>query len=218
MTGATSGLGLSLVKAIDKRGPAKIILVGRSPEKLESVSKCLKSETSVYVADFADAESVRAAASNIKESEVALSVIVNNAGVSQRSEFGETGMSTFRSVFEVNLFAGAEILHALLPNLSAASYSTGTKSNLIWISSVQAQLALPSRSAYSASKHAVSGLCDSLRAEMSGYCDVCCVEPGYVKTALSLNAVTKDGTKHGHMDASTAQGVDPDGLAEKILG
>ena len=75
----------------------------------------------------------------------------------------------------------------------------GPKKYVINISSLQGCLALPERSAYSASKHALQAYSDSLRAEMraSGYnVGVMVVNPGYVRTNLSLNARAGDGTLH----------------------
>lgn len=69
---------------------------------------------------------------------------------------------------------------------------------IICVSSLQGKFALPYRSAYSASKHALQAFSDSLRAEMSEYgISVLCVSLGYVNTALSLNALTAKGRPHG---------------------
>ena len=75
----------------------------------------------------------------------------------------------------------------------------GSKRHIVNISSLQGCLALPERSAYSASKHALQAFSDSLRAEMrsSGHnIQVTVVNPGYVCTKLSLNARTGDGSLH----------------------
>lgn len=74
------------------------------------------------------------------------------------------------------------------------------------------------RSAYSASKHAVQALADSLRAELTDLgIKVTVVCPGYVNTQLSINAVTGSGDQYGQMDASTASGLSPDTVAKKIM-
>lgn len=72
------------------------------------------------------------------------------------------------------------------------------KGRIICVSSLQGKFALPYRSAYSASKHALQAFCDSLRAEMVEHnISVLCVSLGYVNTALSLNALTASGRPHG---------------------
>lgn len=74
------------------------------------------------------------------------------------------------------------------------------------------------RSAYTASKHAVQALADSLRAELTDLgINVTVVSPGYVRTQLSVNAVTGSGDQYGQMDASTASGLSPDAVAKKIV-
>ena len=89
---------------------------------------------------------------------------------------------------------------------------------IVVISSVQGHLALPYRSAYTASKHALQAFCDSLRAELfATNVSVCVVSPGYLKTNLSLNAVTGSGQPYGLMDATTASGLEPSIAAENIL-
>lgn len=96
-----------------------------------------------------------------------------------------------------------------------------TKQNqghLVFVSSVQGLVALPDRSAYSASKHALQAFADSLRAEMAAMnVNVTVISPGYVKTQLSKNALTGSGKPHGLMDRTTQQGLSPDYVAGEIV-
>lgn len=90
--------------------------------------------------------------------------------------------------------------------------------HIVNISSVQGLIALPERSAYSASKHALHAFSDSLRAEMDEHnIQVTVVSPGYVKTQLSVNAITGSGKAYGHMDPSIEQGYSSDYVAAKIV-
>lgn len=69
---------------------------------------------------------------------------------------------------------------------------------IVCVSSVQGKFSLPHRSAYAASKHALNAFCDSLRAEVAEHnVSVLCVSPGYINTALSLNALTSSGRSYG---------------------
>ena len=89
---------------------------------------------------------------------------------------------------------------------------------IVVISSIQGQLALPYRSAYTASKHALQAFCDSLRAELStNNVSVCVISPGYIKTNLSINAITGSGQQYGQMDETTALGMDPQLAAQSIV-
>jgi len=94
------------------------------------------------------------------------------------------------------------------------------RKHIVNISSLQGCTALPERSAYCASKHALQAFSDSLRAEMrftGQNVGVIVVNPGYVRTNLSLNARTGDGSLHNKMDENTLKGYDPKYVAEEII-
>lgn len=82
---------------------------------------------------------------------------------------------------------------AVLPSMIARK-----KGKIVCVSSVQGKFAIPHRSAYSASKHAMQAFCDSLRSEIAEHgVQVLTVSPGYINTALSLNALTGSGRTYG---------------------
>ncbi|CAN0069796.1 unnamed protein product, partial [Ectocarpus fasciculatus] len=98
---------------------------------------------------------------------------------------------------------------------AATSGSEGVR--FVVINSVQGKFGMANRSSYAASKHALVGFFDSLRAEQAQRrVGVLNIFPGYVRTSLSVNALTADGTKHAQMDATTAQGRDPREVADEI--
>ena len=116
-------------------------------------------------------------------------------------------------VMQINFFAGAALAKALVPNMV-----TNQSGKIIWISSVLGLIALPSRTSYAASKFAVQGYCESLRAELaSSGVTVHVISPGYIRTNLSLSALTGDGTAHGQMDENLANGADPKDVAVQLL-
>lgn len=91
------------------------------------------------------------------------------------------------------------------------------KGHIVMISSVQGKIAIPFRSSYAASKHALIAFSDTLRAELANTnIKVCVVSPGYIKTNLSVNAVTGDGSNYGILDSTTASGLSPDKVARSI--
>ena len=74
------------------------------------------------------------------------------------------------------------------------------------------------RSAYSASKHALQAFSDTLRAEVRHHnIDVTVINPGYMRTNLSLNALTGSGNTYGHMDPTTENGLDPNEAARQVI-
>jgi len=116
-------------------------------------------------------------------------------------------------VLRVNFLAPVALTKALLPRML-----TARRGQFVVISSVQGLIGLPARSAYASSKHALHGFFDSLRAEVASRgVGVSLICPGYVRTALSLNAVTGTGEKHGIMDTTTAKGMDPAIFAQRAL-
>lgn len=89
---------------------------------------------------------------------------------------------------------------------------------IVYVGSVQGKVALPQRSAYGASKHALGAFADSLRAEVhADGVRVLHICAGYINTALSLNALTASGEKHGRMDAATAAGLSADDAAAQVV-
>ena len=86
------------------------------------------------------------------------------------------------------------------------------------VSSVQGKIGIPYRTSYAASKHALQGYFDGLRAELADKnITVTTISPGYVNTSLSLNALNADGTKYNKNDETTVNGMEPSALAQQIL-
>lgn len=89
---------------------------------------------------------------------------------------------------------------------------------IVVIGSIQGQLALPFRSAYTASKHALQAFCDSLRSELFATdISICVINPSYIRTNLSINAMTGSGEQYGSMDSTTASGMDPKEVAQSVF-
>jgi dehydrogenase/reductase SDR family member 7B len=157
-----------------------------------------------------------------------INVLINNGGVSSRSTFVETDITVDAQIMQINFLAGAALAKAVVPTMIKTSGGGGGGSNghkknnkknrIIWISSVQGLVGIPNRSSYAASKFAVQGYCESIRAELYEHnIQVHTVSPGYINTNLSQSAVTGDGRPYGQVDATTASGADPNVLAATIL-
>lgn len=102
---------------------------------------------------------------------------------------------------------------AVLPSMTRRK-----EGRIVFISSIQGKVALPYRSSYSASKHAMSAFADSLRAEThKDNIQVLIVSPGYINTALSLNSLTANGEAYGKTDPTTAAGLSPERASDEIL-
>ena len=114
---------------------------------------------------------------------------------------------------EVNYFGPVALTKAVLPTLLAQK-----RGKIAVVSSVMGYLGTPGRSTYSAAKHALHGYFDSLRAEVwRDGIEVMLACPGYVRTAVSRNALGSDGAKHERMDAKTDRGIAPEKCAAAIV-
>ncbi|XP_075879927.1 dehydrogenase/reductase SDR family member 7B isoform X2 [Nelusetta ayraudi] len=223
ITGASSGLGKECARAFHAAG-ARLVLCGRDATRLQQVVQELTATSasakqkqthtpSTVTFDLADRHTVDRAAEEILKCYGHVDVLINNAGISFRGNILDTGVSVQRDVMETNYFGPMALTQALLPSM------VGRRSgHIVAISSVQGKIAIPYRSAYAASKHATQAYFDCLRAEVERYgIGVSVISPGYIRTNLSLNAVTGDGSKHGVMDKNTATGRDPADVAQVVL-
>jgi short-subunit dehydrogenase len=238
LTGASGGLGRSLALQLAHCGPKTLILSARNMVDLQAVAaecQAFAPDTVIHVipGDLADPASVQELAQQAlakcrgsdsdTEADNTIDVLINNGGVSSRSRFVDTDSSVDERCLQVNFLAGAALAKAVVPGMlknRALSTSPGVvRGRIVWISSVQGLVGIPNRSSYAASKFAVQGYCEALRAEL--YADgivVHTVSPGYIRTNLSRSALAGSAsTTHGVMDATTAAGALPDEVAAGIL-
>lgn len=222
LTGATGGLGKALALQLSECGVRSLILSGRSELALEGLAKECRQVSSnpifelhTVVCDLSDPEQVKMAAARVLDlaQPTGIEVLINNGGVSSRSRFVDTLPDVDRKVMQINFLAGAYFAKAVTP----AMIQNGS-GQIIWISSVQGLVGIPNRSSYAASKFAVQGYCESIRAELaSSGVSVHTISPGYIRTNLSKSAITGDGGNHGKMDETTAAGADPYDVAVQVL-
>ncbi|XP_071768034.1 dehydrogenase/reductase SDR family member 7B [Centroberyx gerrardi] len=222
ITGASSGLGKECARVFHAAG-ARLVLCGRDAARLQQVVQELTAGSadvqrqtyvpSTVVFDLAETETVDRAAEEILKCYGQVDILINNAGISYRGNILDTHLSVQRDVMETNYFGPIALTQALLPSMVRRR-----SGHIVVISSVQGKIAIPYRSAYAASKHATQAYFDCLRAEMERYgIPVSVISPGYIRTNLSLNAVTGDGSKYGVLDKTTAMGRDPRDVAQAVL-
>ncbi len=214
ITGASSGIGESLARAFVAAG-ANVILSARRSDELDRVRRSCNADDRVTTLafDLADAESLPAVAERALALRGGIDVLVNNGGISQRALAKDTKIDVDRRIMEVNYFAAVALTKAVLPNMLLRG-----QGRIVTISSVVGYVGTPMRSAYSASKHALHGFYESLRAELHGTgVHVTLVCPGFIRTNVSYAALGGDGTPHGQMADFQASGMDPDLCARRIL-
>lgn len=215
ITGASSGIGEALAKEYAKKG-ANLILTARRKEELERVAQECRSSTNkvlVLPADLTDLSNHQNLVENILKEFSTIDKVILNAGVSQRSRIIDTNFKVYKDLFEINFFSLVSMVQAVLPQFRKQGYG-----HFIPIASVAGRIATPRRAAYAATKHAVFGFFDALRAEEheNGIL-VTTVLPGYIKTDISIVAMDEKGGNYGKMDPNQANGLDVTYTANKII-
>jgi short-subunit dehydrogenase len=213
LTGATSGIGEALARQCAEAG-ARVILCARRAEALESVRlRLVKPEQHrCLVLDLAKPREVlRQVKEEIARGEEG-DILINNAGIGQRSVVMDTEFAVDEAVITTNVLGTIALTKALLPSLLAA------KGAIVVVSSIVGRVSTPKRSAYAASKHALHGWFEGLRAETFNQgLTILMACPGYTCTEFSIQAMTGDGSAQGFRDATHETGMKPDYVAQKLL-
>ncbi|MEO1023383.1 MAG: SDR family oxidoreductase [Bacteroidota bacterium] len=207
ITGASSGIGEAFARALYANG-AFLILSSRREEALNKVKEQLGGDAdriAVLPLDLTESDSIPQKSAIAASFFGPIDMLFSNGGVSQRSTVLDSELSTLRDLMEVNYFGSVSIAKAVLPDMVARK-----QGHIIVTSSVAGKIGTKFRSGYAGSKHAIHGFFDSLRQEMYKHnVAVTLLCPGFIKTNISVNALTADGTPFGkmgdaHVDAMTA--------------
>lgn len=215
ITGASSGIGEAIALAFAKE-KANLVISSPDVEELERVKKdCLKSTKNCLTLplDLTKQDNFPNLVEKVKAQFNNIDVLINNAGISQRSLIAETPLSIDRKVFEINFFGTIALTKAVLPVMLKQN-----SGQIATTSSITGKFGFPLRSAYSASKHALMGYFETLYLENSkDGIKVNMIIPGRVKTAISQNAITASGSTHGKLDDGQAGGITTELAAKQII-
>lgn len=213
LTGASSGIGLALAHQLAEKG-ARLILTSRREEQLEELRQSLANSQQHHVLalDLSEPEQAKEKASAAL-ADVQVDILINNAGVSQRSLAIETDLPVYRTLMEVDYFSVVALNQVVLPAMVKRH-----DGHIVTVSSVAGKVGTKLRSGYSAAKFAVIGYMDCLRAEMSEHNVRCTtILPGFVHTQIAHNALTGDGSLRGKEDQDNAGGISPQQCAADII-
>lgn len=212
VTGASSGIGLALVRQLDAEG-AKIVLSSRSRESLESIKDELKGDHLVLPLDLSDMSKVQNYVDEVVAKYGRIDMLINNGGMSQRALAGETSIEVDRRMMEVNYFGNIILTKAVLPIMQQQK-----SGKILVVSSIAGKFGFFLRSAYSAAKHALHGFYESLALEVEkDNIQVTIACPGKINTNISMNALNAKGEKHGEMDHNQATGMSAEQCALEML-
>ncbi len=186
VTGAASGIGLAVTEAFVAAG-MRVLMTDLDEARLASHSERLAdggAEVRAQVVDVTDPDAVERAADAAVEQFGKLHVAVNNAGIVVQGNSWELPLSEWRRVIDVDLWGVIHGIRAFVPRILAS----GEPGYVVNTASMAAVTAIPGIGPYTASKHAVLGISDGLRAELAAIeapVGVSAVMPGMIKTALN---------------------------------
>jgi short-subunit dehydrogenase len=206
ITGASQGIGRSLAEAAARRG-ARVLAAARSDELLQELAAKVRGAGGTIEtvhADITQHEDRRHVVAAALGSFGGLDVLINNAGIGATGHFAEVSPQRLRSIMEVNFFALAETTRICLPLLRL-----GHTPAIVNISSIAGKRGIPARSEYSASKFAVQGFSQALRAELApDGIAVLLVCPGLTQTNFSKNMLEqKAAMPMDHLRGMTSEAV-----------
>ena len=206
ITGASSGIGKALAIELSNQN-AKLILSSRKRESLELVKKECSNQKNIIILTL-DLEAIN---TFIEKTEEAIKffgkidVLVNNGGISQRSFAEDTSLNVDKRIMNINYLGTVALTKALLPH-----FIKNKNGHFAVTTSIVGKIGTPLRSSYAASKHALHGFFDSLRAEhYKDNISVTLICPGFVNTNVSMNALTGDGSHQEKLDTATKNGIQP---------
>jgi len=216
LTGASSGIGEALTYELVKRG-SRLVISSRRKKELERVKAQCPTESQdriiILPLDLSRSDTLVVKTQEAISGFGHIDILVNNGGISQRSLGRETSEEVDRRIMEVNYFGTVALTKHLLPH-----FLDRGKGHFVTVSSLVGKFGTPYRSAYAASKHALHGFYDSLRAELfNDNIDITLVCPGFIYTNVSINALTGSGKELGKMDDAQAKGMPADVFAGKMI-
>ncbi|HMY85287.1 MAG TPA: SDR family NAD(P)-dependent oxidoreductase [Saprospiraceae bacterium] len=212
VTGASSGIGKAIAIELSFH-KANLVLMSRNVSELKKTADACNPNVNIIIQpiDLADNASIdEAVRVLLHDKKIPPHILINNGGISQRATALDTVDAVTRKIFDINFFGTVYLTRALLPRMIEMGGA-----RIAVITSLVGIIGSPKRTSYSASKHALHGYFDSLRAELyKEQIGVTLICPGFIRTNISLSAVTGDGTAQNTMDEKTGNGMDPAKLAK----
>lgn len=200
LTGAGSGIGRALAHALDARG-ARVAMIDRDAEGLDGTARAMGEGHSTHVLDVTDRDGVRTLSSEIGAAPGGVHCLVNNAGIAVGGTFETTRETDFDRCVDVNFQGVVNMTRAFLPLLRASVGGHEGRApsrpvrRIVNVSSIFGLIGPPGQTAYSASKFAVAGFSQALRADLYGSgIGVSVVHPGGVATQIARSALVPPGT------------------------
>jgi short-subunit dehydrogenase len=214
ITGASSGIGEALAYELNGRG-CRLILSSRREEELERVKQaCVHPESiEVLPLNLAEFDAIPQKAEQALSAFGRIDILINNAGISQRSLIEETDFRVYQHLINVNYLGTIAVTKAILPH-----FIHRKQGHFVTVTSLMGKFGTPLRSGYCGSKHALHGFFDVLRMEheKDGIA-VTMVCPGFISTDIAKKALTADGSPQNKEDGATENGMPVEKCARKTI-
>jgi short-subunit dehydrogenase len=220
ITGASDGIGAEMARqlAAAHGADAGLVLAARNREKLDAVAaqcRALGAQTLVVVTNVSEEQQCRALVDQAVLQFGRIDALINNAGVSAQALFADVkaqDLHWYENLMKVNLWGSVWCTHAALPHLVAS------KGSIVAVSSLAGLVGVPGRTAYSATKFAMTGFCEALRAELkSSGVSVTTAFPGVVATNIRHRGYNARGEPAGSSGLREEDAMSVEECARLIL-
>ncbi|MCR9162805.1 MAG: SDR family NAD(P)-dependent oxidoreductase [Nannocystaceae bacterium] len=212
LTGASDGIGHALVQPLVAAG-ARVVVTARRKDPLESLQDRFGRERVVALpGDLMDTAGLERLHARACQAFGHIDVLINNAGRSQRATALDTEMDEVRGLMELNFMVPVALTKLVVPAMLARG-----RGCVVVVGSVAGYVSTPMRSTYNASKFAVRGWFDALRAELHGTgVGVSIIVPGYIRTSINKAAVGS-GRRDPNESDPVDSGLPPERCASVIV-
>jgi dehydrogenase/reductase SDR family member 7B len=194
ITGGSSGIGKAMAEVFGKNG-SKILITGRNSSDLNQAVADLKNQgidAHGFRADVSVEEDNKKMAEEAIQRFGRIDVLINNAGITMRAVFNDVDLDVVKKVMDINFYGVLYATKYCLPEILK------NKGSVVGISSIAGYRGLPGRTGYSASKFALNGFLEVLRAEMlHKEVHVLTACPGFTSSNIRKRALSKDGSQQG---------------------
>ena len=214
ITGASSGIGEELAYQLSKKN-YKLILSARRKEVLEAVkNNCInKNSVTVLPLDITEFEQAETTVQKAISIFGKVDILINNAGVSQRSLIVETNFEVYKHIMDIDYLGTVALSKAILQHFIKNNFG-----HYVVVSSLMGKFSSPYRSGYCGAKHALHGFFDAMRMEHEkDGVRVTMVCPGFVNTNIAKSSLTADGTAQGSNDHATQNGLPTKVFCKKMI-
>lgn len=215
ISGGCAGIGRAMALRFAQAG-ARLAILDIQNDALVALRQQLQDRTGAEVlalhCDVSDEQACNEAICRVIEHLGGIDVLINNAGITHRSAFAQTDTAIFQRIMAVNYFGALYLTRYALPSLIER------QGQIIVLSSLSGFAPLPNRSAYTASKHALHGLFETLRLELREQrVNVMLVAPGFTATDIRKNALVGDGSISPQSLHPAMKVASPTDVAEAIF-